>query len=190
MTVPGTGVAAVPCTEYSYTSPYTQYSTTPYGVYGGYTSSSIVDRQLKLNSVAQQPLRAKRTVPISAFMTLGTEVHEQMFRSGDQSDMKPPVFSSQASRVLICLSRSCLVRGKIPQRDDRWRHHLSPPPQFRHGTEGEGNILQSPALVIQPTRLFRPTDLTSTYSVCTWRVFDGIGHQTQAFQSGVRYSNH
>ncbi|GFW01605.1 DDE_3 domain-containing protein [Trichonephila clavipes] len=30
---------------------------------------------------------------------------------------------------------------------DRFRHHLSPPPQFRHGTGGEGNILQPPALV-------------------------------------------
>ncbi|GFV63511.1 hypothetical protein TNCV_1551741 [Trichonephila clavipes] len=46
-----------------------------------------------------------------------------------------------------------------------------------HGTEGEGNILQSPAFVIQPTRL---SDLTSTHSVCTRRVFGGIGHQTQA----------
>ncbi|GFW41684.1 hypothetical protein TNCV_9221 [Trichonephila clavipes] len=35
-------------------------------------------------------------------MTLGTEVHEQMFRSGGQFDVKPPVFSSQASLVLIC----------------------------------------------------------------------------------------
>ncbi|GFU92729.1 hypothetical protein TNCV_2892381 [Trichonephila clavipes] len=43
--------------------------------------------------------------------------------------------------------------GEIPRRDDRWRNHLSPPPKFRHGTEGEGHILQSPALVIQPTRL-------------------------------------
>ncbi|GFV65455.1 hypothetical protein TNCV_1081351 [Trichonephila clavipes] len=25
----------------------------------------------------------------------------------------------------------------------KWRHHLSPPPQFLHGSEGEGNILQS-----------------------------------------------
>ncbi|GFX14266.1 hypothetical protein TNCV_1767601 [Trichonephila clavipes] len=32
----------------------------------------------------------------------------------------------------------------------------TPPPQFKHGTEGEGNILQSPALVIQPTRLSDP----------------------------------
>ncbi|GFV17897.1 hypothetical protein TNCV_4494401, partial [Trichonephila clavipes] len=45
---------------------------------------------------------------------------------------------------------------EIPQRDDRWRHHVSPPPQFRHGTEGEGNILQSPALVIQPAKLSNP----------------------------------
>ncbi|GFT17935.1 hypothetical protein TNCV_4910931 [Trichonephila clavipes] len=57
---------------------------------------------------------------------------------------------------------------------DRWRHHLSPPPQFRRGTEVEGTFLQFPALVIQPTRL-RPTDLTSTYSVYTRRVFGGTG---------------
>ncbi|GFW34353.1 hypothetical protein TNCV_220791 [Trichonephila clavipes] len=31
---------------------------------------------------------------------------------------------------------------------DRGRHHLSPPPQFRCGTGGEGNILQPPALVV------------------------------------------
>ncbi|GFW95511.1 hypothetical protein TNCV_1722121 [Trichonephila clavipes] len=41
-------------------------------------------------------------------------------------------------------------------RDDRWRNHRSPPPQFRHGAEREGNILQYPALVIQPTRLSDP----------------------------------
>ncbi|XP_054706770.1 paired box protein Pax-2-like [Uloborus diversus] len=41
MTVPGSGVAAVPGTEYSYASPYTQYSTSPYATYG-YTTSSIV----------------------------------------------------------------------------------------------------------------------------------------------------
>ncbi|GFT50238.1 hypothetical protein TNCV_3622901 [Trichonephila clavipes] len=42
---------------------------------------------------------------------------------------------------------------EFPRRDDRWRHRLSPPPQFRNGTEWEGNILQSPALVILPSRL-------------------------------------
>ncbi|GFW76665.1 hypothetical protein TNCV_4943821 [Trichonephila clavipes] len=34
-------------------------------------------------------------------MTLGPRVHEQMFRSGGQSDARPPVLSSQASLVLI-----------------------------------------------------------------------------------------
>ncbi|GFX11826.1 hypothetical protein TNCV_2996111 [Trichonephila clavipes] len=43
----------------------------------------------------------------------------------------------------------------------------------RHGTDVEENILQFPALVIQLT--FGPTDLTSTYSVCTWRVFGATG---------------
>ncbi|GFW46134.1 hypothetical protein TNCV_4210131 [Trichonephila clavipes] len=37
---------------------------------------------------------------------------------------------------------------------------------------------------------FGPTDLTSTYSVCTRRVFGGIGHRTQVFRSGVRGSSH
>ncbi|GFY17330.1 uncharacterized protein TNCV_1091031 [Trichonephila clavipes] len=51
---------------------------------------------------------------------------------------------------------------------DRWRRHRSPPPQFRHGTGGEGNILQPPALVVSTAtahKPFGPTDLTSTYSV-------------------------
>ncbi|GFS51313.1 hypothetical protein TNCV_3533611 [Trichonephila clavipes] len=39
-------------------------------------------------------------------------------------------------------------------------------------------------------KTFGPTDLTSTYFVCTHRVFGGIGHQTQAFRSGVRCSKH
>ncbi|GFU73837.1 uncharacterized protein TNCV_554651 [Trichonephila clavipes] len=57
---------------------------------------------------------------------------------------------------------------------DRWQHHRSPPPPFRHGT---GDILQSPALVVSSAtayKTFGPADLTSTYSVCTRRVFDGI----------------
>ncbi|GFT24362.1 hypothetical protein TNCV_3252161 [Trichonephila clavipes] len=39
-------------------------------------------------------------------------------------------------------------------------------------------------------KTFGPTDLTSTYSVCTRRVFGGNGHRTQAFRFGVRGSNH
>ncbi|GFW06003.1 hypothetical protein TNCV_4477971 [Trichonephila clavipes] len=31
-------------------------------------------------------------------------------------------------------------------------------------------------------KTFGPTDLTSTYSVCTRRVIGGIGHRTQAFR--------
>ncbi|GFW51230.1 hypothetical protein TNCV_3595121 [Trichonephila clavipes] len=39
-------------------------------------------------------------------------------------------------------------------------------------------------------KTFGPTDLTSMYSVCTRRVFGGIGHWTQGFRSGVYCSNH
>ncbi|GFU18143.1 uncharacterized protein TNCV_1446881 [Trichonephila clavipes] len=76
---------------------------------------------------------------------------------------------------------------------DRWRHHRSPPPQFRHGTGEEGNILQSPALVVSAVtshKTFGSTELTSAYSVCTHRVFGGIGHRTLAFRYGVQCSNH
>ncbi|GFW80850.1 hypothetical protein TNCV_3779301 [Trichonephila clavipes] len=59
--------------------------------------------------------------------------------------------------------------GEISQRNDRWRHHRSPPPQFRHGAEGEGNILQSPCTGDSAHKTFKPTDLTSTYFVCTRR---------------------
>ncbi|GFV36586.1 hypothetical protein TNCV_2261051 [Trichonephila clavipes] len=75
---------------------------------------------------------------------------------------------------------------------DRWRHYRSPHPQFRHGTGEEGNILQPPALVVSAATAnttFGHTDLTSTSSVCTGRVFGGIGHRTQAFRTGVRCSN-
>ncbi|GFU91621.1 hypothetical protein TNCV_2543831 [Trichonephila clavipes] len=56
-------------------------------------------------------------------------------------------------------------------------------------TEGEGNTLQSLRSRLSPQD-YGPTDLTSTYSVCTRRVFGGIGHRTQAIWSGVRCSNH
>ncbi|GFT75684.1 hypothetical protein TNCV_319741 [Trichonephila clavipes] len=65
------------------------------------------------------------------------------------------------------------------------RHHLSPSSQFKHGTEWEGNILQSSCTRVSAHKTFGPTDLTSTYSVYTRRVFGGIGHRTQAFRSGV-----
>ncbi|GFV88064.1 hypothetical protein TNCV_3242141 [Trichonephila clavipes] len=67
--------------------------------------------------------------------------------------------------------------GEIHRRDDRWRYHLSPPPQFRHGTEGEGSILQSPALVFQPTSLSDPLmQRARTPCVSIRRIFGGIGH--------------
>ncbi|GFV96902.1 uncharacterized protein TNCV_4351151 [Trichonephila clavipes] len=67
----------------------------------------------------------------------------------------------------------------------RWQHHLSPPPHFRHRTGWEGNIFQPPALVVSAltaNRAFEPTNLTSIYSVCTRRVFVGIGQRTQTLR--------
>ncbi|GFW59252.1 hypothetical protein TNCV_2781831 [Trichonephila clavipes] len=47
------------------------------------------------------PLGPRPALPILVYVTLGPEVHEQMFRSGGQSDAKPPVLSFQAILVLI-----------------------------------------------------------------------------------------
>ncbi|GFW49382.1 hypothetical protein TNCV_3058891 [Trichonephila clavipes] len=41
------------------------------------------------------------TVSESVYVTLGAEVNEQMFWSGDQSEAKAPVFNSQESLALI-----------------------------------------------------------------------------------------
>ncbi|GFV32412.1 uncharacterized protein TNCV_1676981 [Trichonephila clavipes] len=89
-------------------------------------------------------------------------------------------------------NESCQSPRHVGLLHNRWRCHLSPPPQFRHGTGWEENILQPPAPVVSAAtthKTFGPTDLTSMYSVCTRRVFGGIGHRTQALRSGVRCSN-
>ncbi|GFV85750.1 hypothetical protein TNCV_2003701 [Trichonephila clavipes] len=57
------------------------------------------------------PWRSMPIVPISVFMIFGTGVHEQMFLSGGQSDAKSPVFSSQASLVLIYRSNEEMKGG-------------------------------------------------------------------------------
>ncbi|GFW52180.1 hypothetical protein TNCV_2426271 [Trichonephila clavipes] len=73
---------------------------------------------------------------------------------------------------------------------DRWRHHLSPPPQFGHGLESREIFYSTlyPWFMLRKT--FEPSDLTSTCSRCTRWVFGGIRHRTQAFQSGVHCSDH
>ncbi|GFV23804.1 hypothetical protein TNCV_959981 [Trichonephila clavipes] len=76
------------------------------------------------------------------------------------------------------------------RRDDRWRHHRSPPTQFRHGTKREGNILQSPALVIQPykhrkrmpsiDRGYHPFGLTSILTgLESSRACEGLANELQ-----------
>ncbi|GFU68645.1 hypothetical protein TNCV_4982511 [Trichonephila clavipes] len=79
---------------------------------------------------------------------------------------------------------------EIPRRDDRWRHHLYTLPQFRLGTEGEGNTLQFLCTRDSAHKTFGPTDLINTYFVCTRRVFGDIRHRAQAFRSEVQCSNH
>ncbi|GFV54930.1 uncharacterized protein TNCV_1055371 [Trichonephila clavipes] len=77
-------------------------------------------------------------------------------------------------------NESCQTLRQVVLLHNRWRHQLSPPPQFRHGAGGEENIFQllAPPVVSDVTnhKTFRPTDLMSTYSMYTRTVFGGIGH--------------
>ncbi|GFW08133.1 hypothetical protein TNCV_2979001 [Trichonephila clavipes] len=57
-------------------------------------------------------------------------------------------------------------------------------------TGGKGIYSPVPCTRDSAHKTFGPTDLTSTYSLCTRRVFGGMGHRTQAFRSGARCSNH
>ncbi|GFW12845.1 transposable element Tcb2 transposase [Trichonephila clavipes] len=106
------------------------------------------------------------------------------------------LFNSMPRRVAALIAARVAVVVSFPKGRnercgllyDRWRHNISLPPQFRHGTGGEGNILQPPALVVSAAiaqKTFGPTDLASTYSVCTRRIFVGIGHLTQTSRSGA-----
>ncbi|GFX18911.1 hypothetical protein TNCV_322161 [Trichonephila clavipes] len=66
--------------------------------------------------------------------------------------------------------------------------------QTNHATQSTGGK-HSPApapgvSAATAHKTFGPIDLTSTDSVCTRKVFGGIGHRTQAFRSRVRYPNH
>ncbi|GFT30494.1 uncharacterized protein TNCV_2377761 [Trichonephila clavipes] len=106
------------------------------------------------------------------------------------------------ARYTVAQSEICLMKGRnescqslrqVGLLQDRWQHPRSPPPQLRHGTGGEGNILQPHAPVVSAAnahKTFEPTDLTSTYYVYTPRVFGGIGHRTAGLRSGVQCSNH
>ncbi|GFS80069.1 hypothetical protein TNCV_2988481 [Trichonephila clavipes] len=81
-----------------------------------------ITKQTKLGGTTAHK-RPRPTVPISAFVTLEAEVHEQMFCSGSQSDMKPPVFNSQANLALIyrpCLPRVLNLRSVV------WKHDTLP----------------------------------------------------------------
>ncbi|GFT10206.1 uncharacterized protein TNCV_3734971 [Trichonephila clavipes] len=68
-------------------------------------------------------MMAKPTGPNSVYVTLGTEVHEQMFLSGAQSGAKPSALSSQASLVLI--SRPTAKLGKYAQQGSMGTFNLA-----------------------------------------------------------------
>ncbi|GFV54406.1 hypothetical protein TNCV_57571 [Trichonephila clavipes] len=70
----------------------------------------LTQNKQQLNSVAQQPMMPKVSEPISGYVTMGPEVHEQMFRSGGHGSqefwgripqLSSPVLSSQARLFLI-----------------------------------------------------------------------------------------
>ncbi|GFX77077.1 uncharacterized protein TNCV_1072771 [Trichonephila clavipes] len=83
---------------------------------------------------------------------------------------------------------SCQSLRQVEFLHDIWRHLLSPSPQFRYGTGGEGNILQPSALVVPAAtahKTFGSTDIMSMYSVCTRRVFGGFDPRPSGLESNT-----
>ncbi|GFU91830.1 uncharacterized protein TNCV_3192171 [Trichonephila clavipes] len=83
-----------------------------------------------------------------------------------------------------------LSKERKQRRGIEWRHHLSPLPQFRRGIGGEGNILKPLAPMVSSVTThvtFGPTNLTRANSVCTRRIFGGIGHRTRALRSELEF---
>ncbi|GFX81440.1 hypothetical protein TNCV_142901 [Trichonephila clavipes] len=79
------------------------------------------------------------TLPNSVYVTLVPEVHEQMFRSGGQSDATPPVLSSQASlasRRAVLLDR-WIVRS-VPLEIVESSGHEKAPTRGKPGLERPG----------------------------------------------------
>ncbi|GFY02014.1 uncharacterized protein TNCV_5098751 [Trichonephila clavipes] len=60
------------------------------GTYGKVQLAINRETGQELNSVAQQPMRAKAHCTHLSFHDLGTEVYEHVFWSGGQNDVKPP----------------------------------------------------------------------------------------------------
>ncbi|GFW51782.1 hypothetical protein TNCV_1187141 [Trichonephila clavipes] len=95
---------------------------------------------------------------------------------------------------MTCVSTNLSSRKSIDSSHGRtrslrltkWRHNLSPPPQFGH--ELEGTILQPLAPVVSAAtthKTFGPTKLTNTYSVCTRTVFNGIEPELSSLESNA-----
>ncbi|GFV69281.1 hypothetical protein TNCV_1937611, partial [Trichonephila clavipes] len=70
------------------------------------------------------PRGPRPTVPNSVCVTLVPEVHEQMFRSGGQSDVKPPVLSSQASLSVISFMHTSSFNGVVPRSNSAGSRHV------------------------------------------------------------------
>ncbi|GFT21391.1 hypothetical protein TNCV_3816651 [Trichonephila clavipes] len=89
--------------------------------------------------------------------------------------------------VVVAANATCLTQSERDLRVSSWQGARSTP------VVGLGLGLHTeeiPCTRDSAHKTFGPTDLMSTFSVCTRRVFGGLGHRTQVFRSGVRCPNH
>ncbi|GFY09215.1 hypothetical protein TNCV_2991331 [Trichonephila clavipes] len=107
--------------------------------------------------------------------------------SSGRSLPKSILVSRVESRVILTQLQTSRLDRVYP---DGLEHHAGDSTnsldEIWNRTEREGKIVSSD--LAHKTSI--ATELTSTYSVCTRRVFSGIGHRTQGFRSGVQNSNH
>ncbi|GFV67618.1 transposable element Tc1 transposase [Trichonephila clavipes] len=97
----------------------------------------------------------------------------------------------RSTHISVAANAACLTKLDFFTIDGNTTR--SPPPQFRHGTGGEGNILQLPALVVSAAtthKTFGPTDITSTYSVYTQRVDRSENAVRKCWEQWTREGTH
>ncbi|GFS81823.1 hypothetical protein TNCV_1544561 [Trichonephila clavipes] len=96
----------------------------------------------------------------------------------------------------VVANAACLTMPERGPQNSSWHGARSTPVvdlglEHHTGMELKGNY-HSPVPCTRDSahKTFEPTDLMSTYSLCTRGLFGGIGHRIHAFRSEVRCSNH
>ncbi|GFX33060.1 transposon Ty3-G Gag-Pol polyprotein [Trichonephila clavipes] len=129
------------------------------------TSKQSLVREWKRLKWYKSPRGLRPTVPNSVYLTLDPEVHEQMFRSGDESDVKPLVLSShqglpRANGQVERINRTIIpVLSKMSEDDPtKWFKHVPSLQEVLNSTF-QRSINTTPFELLFGTQINNKTDL-------------------------------